>query len=76
MDIYPLPGARLRRVPNQPKTPARSLRVPDELWEDSRLIAEAEGFEGGVSGMVRDCLEKRRAAYIEEHGGLPPRVGD
>ncbi|WP_442575910.1 hypothetical protein ACSBPH_01795 [Microbacterium sp. F51-2R] len=55
---------------NQPATTIRGIRIPDQLWEDSKAIAAAEGFKG-ASEMVRDCLERRRDAYIEEHGGLP-----
>jgi hypothetical protein len=30
-------------MPNQPKTPTRSLRVPDDLWADARALADAAG---------------------------------
>lgn len=32
-----------RGVPNQPQTPGRSVRVPDDLWEAVRRIADSEG---------------------------------
>lgn len=60
-------GGKLRRVPNQPKTTIRGIRVPDELWEESKLVAEADGFNG-VSEMVRDCLERRVADWHERNG--------
>jgi hypothetical protein len=50
-------------MPNQPRTTIRGIRIPDELWEDSKLIAEEEGYEGGVSEMVREDLEKRRSVW-------------
>lgn len=55
-------GGRLSRMPNQPATTIRGIRVPDELWEESKVVARAEGFKG-VSEMVRDCLERRVAEY-------------
>jgi hypothetical protein len=59
-------GGRLSRMPNQPATTIRGIRVPDALWEESKVVAKAEGFKG-VSEMVRDCLERRVAEY---HAGL------
>jgi hypothetical protein len=53
---------RLSRMPNQPATTIRGIRVPDELWDDSKVVAEAEGFTG-VSAMVRDCLEE----HVRDH---------
>ena len=55
-------GGRLSRMPNQPATTIRGIRVPDELWEDAKVVARAEGFRG-VSEMVRDCLER----HVAEH---------
>jgi hypothetical protein len=34
---------RLSRVPNQPKTPNRVIRVEEELWRDYGEACEAEG---------------------------------
>lgn len=53
-------------MPNQPATTIRGIRIPDELWEQSKVVAAAEGFSG-VSEMVRDCLEKRVAEHEERH---------
>jgi metal-responsive CopG/Arc/MetJ family transcriptional regulator len=61
MNIEPNAG-KLSRMPNQPRTTIRGIRVPDELWEESKLVAAAEGFSG-VSEMVRDCLEHRVAEH-------------
>lgn len=44
--------------PNQPKTPIRGVRVPDELWEAARATAEERGET--VSDVVRRALE----AYV------------
>jgi metal-responsive CopG/Arc/MetJ family transcriptional regulator len=49
-------------MPNQPRTTIRGIRVPDDLWEESKRVAAAEGFSG-VSEMVRDCLEHRVAEH-------------
>lgn len=42
-------------VPNQPKTPQRSVRVADELWLAAKAKAELEGQT--VSDVVRQALE-------------------
>ena len=55
-------GGRLSRMPNQPATTIRGIRIPDELWEQAKVVAAAEGFSG-VSEMVRDCLERRVAEH-------------
>jgi hypothetical protein len=36
-------GSRLSRVPNQPKTPNRAIRVDDGLWRDFGEACEEEG---------------------------------
>jgi hypothetical protein len=43
-------------MPNQPKTPARTVRVDDELWDAARREAEAKGEN--VSDIVRKALRK------------------
>ena len=30
-------------MPNQPKTPLRNFRIPDDLWDAARAKARAEG---------------------------------
>lgn len=30
-------------MPNQPKTPARSVRVRDELWNEAKTVADQRG---------------------------------
>ena len=61
-------SGKLRRVPNQPQTPNRSIRIPDDLWADSREVARDTGYEG-VSEMIREDLEKRREAWRESKNG-------
>jgi predicted HicB family RNase H-like nuclease len=49
------PGT-LRRMPNQPKTPLKSFRIPAELY----AAAQAKAAERGesVSEVVRKALER------------------
>jgi predicted transcriptional regulator len=49
------PGT-LAHVPNQPKTPQRTVRVPDELWVEVKAVAEQRGDT--VSDVVRAALER------------------
>lgn len=53
---------KLSRVPNQPKTPIRGVRVPDELWDAAR--AKAADEKESVSDVVRRALE----AYVKDVG--------
>lgn len=41
-------------MPNQPKTPARAVRVPDTLWDAVRARAAAEGRT--VTSIILDAL--------------------
>ena len=43
-------------MPNQPKTPVRTIRVPDDLWEAAQAKAKARG--DSVSQVVRDALRR------------------
>lgn len=47
---------RMGRMPNQPKTPQRTVRVPDDVWERAKVRAEARGET--VSDVVRRALER------------------
>lgn len=47
-------------MPNQPKTPQRSVRVPDGVWYKARTKALRRGES--LSEVVRRALEK----YAEE----------
>jgi hypothetical protein len=42
------------RVPNQPKTPLRTIRVPDELWRKALKLAAKNGET--VSEVIRRAL--------------------
>lgn len=41
---------------NQPKFPARTVRVPDDLWDAARELAESRG--DNVSNVLRDALRR------------------
>lgn len=43
-----------QRVPNQPKTPKRGIRVDDDLWEAVRKATLED--ETTISDVVRDAL--------------------
>lgn len=45
-----------RMSPNAPKTPIRSIRIPDALWADIQAKADREGVT--ASDAVRDLLEQ------------------
>lgn len=49
------------RVPNQPATPHRSVRVPDELWEAAKRAAADNGET------VTDVLLRALKRYVREH---------
>jgi predicted DNA binding CopG/RHH family protein len=49
------PGT-LARVPNQPKTPQRTVRISDELWSAAKAKAEERGDE--LSAVIRAALER------------------
>lgn len=55
--MTPPPGrGTLRGVPNQPRTPLRSFRIPDDLYEAAQKKAEEKGES--VSDVVRRALER------------------
>ena len=41
-------------VPNQPKTPTRSFRIPDDIYYPARDKAQEQG--DNLSDIVRDAL--------------------
>lgn len=45
----------LTDVPNQPRTPARSVRIPDDVWAAFKRLAESRGVT--ASDVVREALE-------------------
>lgn len=48
-------------VPNKPKTKGKSVRVPDELWQEALTAAHEHGET--VSDVVREALQE----YVEKH---------
>ena len=49
-------SGKIWRVPNQPKTPKRSIRVPDALWAAAIEKAEARGEV--LAEEIRKFLER------------------
>lgn len=54
---------KLARMPNQPRTPIRGIRVPDELWTAAQAAAATN--DESVSDVVRRALE----AYVKDDDG-------
>lgn len=52
----------IRGVPNAPKTPLRSIRVPDALWKAAQEKAAERGES--VSDVIRAALER----YVKSRG--------
>jgi hypothetical protein len=48
------------RMPNAPKTPTRTIRVPDDLWKAVQYKAAKEGVT--VTSVIIEALE----AYIKD----------
>jgi predicted DNA-binding protein len=48
-------------VPNKPKTKGRSIRVPDELWQEALNTSHQQGET--ISDVVREALQE----YVEKH---------
>jgi hypothetical protein len=48
--------------PNVPRTPHRTIRVPDDLWAAAMRIAHERGEV--LSDVIRDCLRE----YVAKHG--------
>lgn len=60
-------------VPNQPKTPMRSVRIADPLWTEVAKRADLEGQT--VTAVIREALERYvDAAPAETLGGEPPQT--
>lgn len=49
-------AGRLSRVPNQPKTPVRGFRIPDDLYREAQQYARENGED--LSSVVRAGLER------------------
>ena len=50
--------AKIGLVPNQPKTPARAVRIDDATWEAIKAEAARRALPGGASDVVREALAK------------------
>lgn len=49
-------------VPNQPATPNRTVRVPDDLWEAAKVKAHDRGET------VTDVVIRALTRYVREYG--------
>lgn len=57
-------------MPNQPRTPNRSVRVPDELWHTAQWIARDRGLT--MTQVVNTLLER----WVRANHPLEPRGDD
>jgi predicted HicB family RNase H-like nuclease len=60
-DDAEMPRRDTRGVPNQPKTPHFTVRVPRDLWDAAKVVAASRGET--LSDVVRDCLRDYVARY-------------
>jgi predicted transcriptional regulator len=49
-------------MPNQPKTPGKNIRIPDDLWNRALAVAHSRGES--LSAVLRRALER----YVKRHG--------
>ena len=61
----------LSRVPNQPKTPNRAIRVDDGLWRDYGEVCEEEGTTRS-DDIRAHMLRKVRARQRRQAAGAEP----
>jgi hypothetical protein len=54
-------------MPNQPKTPNRTVRIPDDIWTPAVLVAQANNTT--VSEVIRSLLDW----WLGQGGVLPKR---
>lgn len=59
------PG-NVSRVPNQPKTPNRAIRIDDDLWRDYGAACEAEGTTR--SDEIRAHMTRKVRAWKRKQG--------
>jgi predicted HicB family RNase H-like nuclease len=57
------PCAIVRVVPNQPATPNRTVRIPDEVWESAQRVAADRG-ETMTAVIIRALVR-----YVREYDG-------
>jgi hypothetical protein len=65
------------RVPNQPKTPSRSIRVDDTDWAELGRIAEAQGSARGklINELLAWYLGRPGAELPERPSSVPADPG-
>ena len=63
-------SARIRGVPNQPKTPMHAFRCEDELWQDAKDAASIRGET------LADVLRRGLRDYIDETQEMQRRRRD
>jgi hypothetical protein len=69
----------IRRVPNQPKTPNRVIRVDDDLWRDYGAACEAEGVtrsDDMRAHMLRKVRAWKRRAAATAGDGAGSQTGE
>lgn len=49
-------------MPNQPKTPNRTFRIPDELWDAVKRVAKVRGET------VTEVVIRALTRYVRLHG--------
>jgi predicted transcriptional regulator len=52
-------------APNKPKTPTRTVRVDDELWDRALALAEQRGES------LSDVMRLALSDYVERYGDTP-----
>lgn len=55
------PRPIFRRVPNQPKTPNRTIRVPTDLWDAVKVKAKERGET------VTDVIIRALKRYLRDY---------
>lgn len=56
-----MPDGRIRRVPNTPGTPKRTIRVPNDLWDAALDEAHRRG-ESVTAAIIRFLRDYSRGA--------------
>lgn len=57
-------------MPDQPKTQHRSVRIPDDLWQEADAAAKAAGTDRAT--VINSCLRW----YVREPGAKLPKRPD
>lgn len=56
-------------MPNKPKTPVKSFRIPDDLYQAALIKAAADGRS--LTEVVREGLEDYVAGYVPDDPAHP-----